>query len=84
MIKTSLALLTSITMSLGLYPTTCQITNLDRTTDIVTMTTATGYEYQFYGCDDYDNGDLVSVIMFNNHTDNITDDAVICVHYAGF
>lgn len=79
-----LALITSLTMSLGLYPTTCKAINLDRENDIVTMQTSTGIQYQFYGCEDYDEGDLLSVIMFNNNTDSILDDAVICVHYAGF
>ena len=78
-----LALITSLTMSLGLYPTTCKAINLDREKDIVTMQTSTGIQYQFYGCEDYAEGDLLSVIMFNNNTDSILDDAVICVHYAG-
>ena len=79
-----LALITSLTMTLGLYPTTCKIVNLDRVNDIVTMQTSTGIEYQFDGCEDYDTNDLVSVIMFNNGTDSVLDDAVICVHYSGF
>ena len=79
-----LALITSLTMSLGLYPTTCKVVNLDRVNDIVTMQTSTGIQYDFYGCEDYDENDLVSVIMFNNGTDSVLDDAVICVHYAGF
>ena len=80
-----LALLTSLVMSVGLYPQTYRIVEMDRTHDIVTIADPEDYiRYDFYGCEDYEVGDLVSAIMFDNGTEDIHDDAIISVQYAGF
>lgn len=67
-----------------LYPTTMQVIDLDYKNDIVTVENATGFTYQFYGCEDYYVDDLVSMVMFNNGTDIITDDIIISARYSGY
>ena len=67
-----------------LYPTTCIITEIDETKDLVTISTCTGLEYQFYGIEDYDTGDLVSVLFFGGLTEKVTDDVIIFHRYSGW
>lgn len=67
-----------------LYPITAVITSVDTETNIVTMETATGHIYEFYGCEDYEVSDLVSCIMNDNRTENVSDDIIIDVRYSGF
>lgn len=66
-----------------LYPSTCIITEIDTETDLVTIATATGNEFQFYGVEDYANGDLVSVIFYDNGTETVTDDVIMDIRYSG-
>lgn len=65
-----------------IYPTTMQITKIDG--DLVTMETATGFAYEMLGAEDYEAGDLISVLMFNNGTKYITDDVILSVQYSGW
>ena len=67
----------------GVYPETCIVTEVNRNNDLVTIATCAGYEYQFEGCEDYEVNDLVSCIMCNNHTEDITDDVIIAQRYCG-
>ena len=68
-----------------IYPTTCIITECDTQNDIVTMSTGTGFLYQFEGVEDNFEGDLISCIMFDNFTpDDITDDIIISYRYSGY
>lgn len=67
------------------YPATMQITEIDYSRDVVTMETATGYQYQFYGAEDYMQGDLVSCVMWDTAADNdITNDIIISSRFSGF
>ena len=83
-IATALSLATLLVSLNMVYPTTMLITDVNRETDVVTMETATGYEYQFTGCIDYCEGDFVSVLMFTNGTSVITDDVILAHRYAGW
>jgi len=65
------------------YPDTMKITEIDREHDLVICETATGFEYAFYGAEDYQPGWLVSVIMFNSLTDTVLDDEIVAARYAG-
>lgn len=65
------------------YPDTMKITEIDRENDLVICETSTGFEYAFYGAEDYQPGWLVSVIMFNNLTDAVLDDEIVAARYAG-
>jgi len=61
------------------------VTHLDYTQDIVTCTDAVGYEWEFYGCEDYAVNDLLCVLLDNNGTeDTILDDVIIDANYSGY
>lgn len=66
-----------------LYPSTCIITEIDKGNDLVTISTATGNEFQFYGVEDYAKGDLVAVIFYDNGTETVIDDQIMDVRYTG-
>ena len=82
--KTILSYLLAVIAALGLYPMTAKVTDVNRTKDVVTVETATGYQYQFAGCSDWCEGDFITAIMWKNGTDNITDDALVTWHYSGW
>lgn len=65
----------------SLYPDAMAVTEI--TDDLVTIETATGNQFQFYGAEDYDEGDLVAVLMYSRGTENVTDDIIVRVRYAG-
>ena len=84
--KTIAALLTAASLAGAgtIYPTTMIITDTNETQDLVTMSTASGLEYQFEGIEDYYPGDLVSCIMFDNFTpDDVRDDIILAHRYSG-
>lgn len=61
------------------------VTQLDYNTDTVTCVDAVGYEWQFYGCEDYAINDMVCTLMDNNGTeDTILDDIIIDAEYSGY
>lgn len=68
-----------------IYPATAEVVELDRAADLVTVETASGIAYGFYGCEDYFPGDLVSMIMDDNGTpETILDDKIIDCRYSGY
>ena len=75
-------IIAAILMNL-IYPQTYIITEIDKANDLITIETCTGYEYQFYGVEDYYEGDLVSCIMYTNGTETITDDVILTHRYSG-
>lgn len=66
------------------YGNTAIVTDCDRDNDIVTVTDANGESWQFYGCDDYFDGDLISIVMDNNGTLSKKDDFVVSTSFAGY
>ena len=68
----------------GIYAMTAEVTNLDYNNDVVTIETATGLVFEFYGTEDYDEGDLVSCVMYTNFTAEVTDDIILNVRYSGY
>lgn len=68
----------------SLYPMMCVVTEVDYTTDTVTLTDFNGFEWQFVGIEDWDTGDVCSCIMNNNGTPLIFDDEIIEVRYDGW
>ena len=73
----TLALVSTLATAGTIYPTTGIMTTAD------TFTTATGHEYVLDNPEDLEPGDIVSVLMFNNYTDQITDDVIISIRYSG-
>lgn len=66
------------------YPETAVVVVLDEEEDIVTVQSAGGIRWNFAGCSDYDPGDVVSLLMEENETPEITDDRVLQSRYAGY
>lgn len=65
----------------SLYPDAMTITEISG--DLVTIESSTGNRFQFYGAEDYDEGDLVAVLMYSKGTEIVTDDIIIRARYAG-
>ena len=79
-----LNLLVSLVLSLGLYSSYGIITNVDVNSDVYTIQDYCGNEWEIEGVEDWYEGDLCSMIMYNNGTRDITDDVVITVRYTGY
>lgn len=77
----ALAIATALINTGHIYPQTVIIT--DTADNLVTVQTSQGISYQFEGAEDYEAGDLVSVIMFDNGTQDIRDDIILSHRYAG-
>ena len=67
----------------AVYPAACIIVELDYQNDLVTVSDVAGTLWQFYGCEDYSEGDLVRMLMYDNGTETIYDDEIVIVWYAG-
>ncbi len=81
-ITATIAALTALAAAGTIYPITMIAT--DTSNNTVTMTTAAGMTYQFEGVEDYEAGDLIACIMFDNFTpDDVTDDIIISHRYTG-
>lgn len=67
-----------------LYPNTGIVIEVNRYEDFVRCVDAAGLEWIFPDADDWTEGDLVSLMMFDNFTDGVSDDTVMVAYYAGF
>ena len=67
-----------------IYPDTFLITNLNYTTDIITLESANGFIWEYEGIEDLFIGDMASVLMDDNNTENITDDIILKLTYSGW
>ena len=79
-----LAAVVALLLNGVIYPTTAVVTDINYDTDIVTVINATGFVYTFEGVEDLIEGDVMSLIMFNNGTQTIGDDEVVSARYSGF
>lgn len=69
----------------SVYVRTMEIVELDYTSDIVSCVDSVGFEWEFYGCEDYYTGDLVSCLMDTMGTeDTILDDYILEAYYTGY
>ena len=67
-----------------IYPDTFIITGLDYANDIIILEDANGFIWEYEGIEDLFIGDMVSVLMDNNNTENITDDIILKLTYSGW
>ena len=65
----------------NVYAKTAIVTEIDRKNDLVTVRDGVGYEWQFYGVEDWMIGDYASMVMYDNKTKSIFDDSIIDVKY---
>jgi len=64
-----------------IYPATMEVIDIQEETAI--LETATGHIYEI-GAEDYEIGDFVSMILYSNGTENVTDDIVIASRFSGY
>lgn len=68
-----------------LYARTAKITEVDYTTDTVTLVDGAGRLWSFTGCEDYAVDDFVSLLMSDAGTpESCYDDVIVSACYAGF
>lgn len=66
------------------YPKTTICLAVNHQADTVTVADCNGTEWQFNGCQDFEEGDLIALIMNDNGTQNyIWDDTVVTARYSG-
>lgn len=69
----------------SVYVRTMEITAMNYDTDVVTCVDPVGFQWEFYGCEDYCEGDLVSCLMDTMGTeDTILDDYILDTWYTGY
>lgn len=66
------------------YAATGRVVRLDYFKDWVDVELGNGHIYVFEGIDDYQLGDIVSMLMDSHGTEDISDDEILDVSYAGF
>lgn len=75
----------NMAVSMEVYPASAVVTEIDYGNDLVTVKNATGLEYEYYGAADYEEGDVVSLLMCNAGTrDTIEDDMILSVRFSGY
>ena len=67
-----------------IYPATMVVTETDLMTDTVTLKDSTGNLWAFYGVEDWQIGDVASVLMETNNTAEIRDDRILNVRYSAW
>lgn len=66
------------------YPKTVIVVELDEENDMVITEDAVGFIWEFYGVEDFEVGDMVSLLMFDCGTELIFDDEVIDAVFSGY
>lgn len=66
------------------YPETAVITEIDESTETITVTCANGNRFSFRSApEDWFPGDLVSMTMHDNGTETVEDDRILQIRYSG-
>lgn len=79
-----LALLTAFTLG-NTYPRAMEITRIDLMADKAICVDATGLEWEFYGPEDLEEGDIIIATMYDKGTKNtIIDDEIVDVVWSGY
>ena len=58
------------------YALTACVVEVDRDNDIVTCEDSNGNLWEFYGCEDWQEGDCASLLMNDQGTPSVYDDAI--------
>lgn len=64
------------------YALTTEVVEIDRVNDVVTCEDSNGNLWEFYGCEDWQEGDCASLLMDTCGTETIYDDEVCGTTYA--
>ena len=68
----------------NVYPLTTVVVALDAENDVVTCQTISGLLFEFYGVEDWQVGDIASMIMDTRGTEIVLDDIILEVKYDGW
>ena len=66
------------------YPTCGIIVDVNYDTDVATFEDFNGFQWSFYGVEDWMTGDIIAVIMNDNNTETIFDDKIVDYKYCGY
>lgn len=67
-----------------IYPLTTIVIETNYISDVVTVEDFNGNLWEFSGVEDWQEGDICSLIMYDNGTRIIYDDQIIKAHYNGY
>jgi hypothetical protein len=65
------------------YPLTAKVIKVNKKKNVVTVQDYSRNKWKFRGCEDYEDGDIVSMLMDSNGTEKVTDDIILQVRYSG-
>ena len=66
------------------YALTTLVVEVDRESDTVTCVDSVGNAWQFYGAEDWQEGDCASLLMWDNGTEYVTDDEIHSARYSAW
>lgn len=66
------------------YPRAFVVSQLDYARDMVIVTDAVGFEWEFEEIEDWEVGDMVVAIMSDNATPIMSDDYFVKIQFAGY
>ena len=66
------------------YALTTLVIEVDKENDTVTCVDSVGNAWQFYGTEDWQEGDCASLLMWNNGTESVTDDEIHSARYSAW
>ena len=68
-----------------IYAKSAIVVDVNYDTDLVTVEDFGGFLWQFFGCEDWEAGDICAMVMDNSGTpDTIFDDVVMNTNYCGW
>ena len=65
------------------YPMTTKVVGIDKAHDIVILEDANGNLWEYEGCEDWEEGDIASLLMNDKGTATIYDDEIVMIRYNG-
>lgn len=68
----------------NLYAKSMIVYEVDREYDILYLTDSNGNGWEYIGIEDFEIGDVVDCLMYDNQTDIIYDDKIVKLQYSGF
>ena len=67
-----------------LYAQAGIVTNVDHAQDVVEVTTQNGHAWEFFGAEDWMEGDVCAMLMNDMGTPVVTDDVIVSAQYCGY
>lgn len=66
------------------YPMSTVVCQVDYEADTVVCSDFNENLWCFYGCEDWETGDICSMIMWDKNTESIEDDVILVIRYDGW